>query len=1264
MNDRAFLSVFTPSRTPPEDLEAITVQRHALLDDAVERVRESATTGNKHHLLFVGARGTGKTHLVTLLVHRLGQDRTLDAMLRIAWLNEDETSTSLLELLRRIYDALLKRYPDEFTPEALDPLFDLTPEDAEEALTQLLLETLQSRTLLVLMENLDTLFEGLGQAGQQKLRAFIQEHPVLSIVATAQRLVDDIAKRQSAFFGFFQTEHLKILSVEQARALLRNIARLNRQADVVSFLDSATGRSRIRALHHLSGGNHRIYIVLSQFINRDSIQALVDPFAKMVDEMTPYYQERIRWLPAQQRKIVEYLCTRDRPTPVKEIARRLFATQQTVSSQLKDLRGKGYVQAAQRGRESLYEIAEPMMRICVEVKENQTHRPLRVLVDFLRVWYDARELNTRLSEDTVDRMAHAYLASAIKANHVNGNLRVRLLVDAFDAELDEAGRAHWGPRIEACAGQSEELALACGHCAKGEEAEALRILDEIGGMDSERSKTVKLWALELAAEIYYKQDELVLARNAFDALLALPSIPVEDIARALVNRGAVYGQLGDSDKAIADYSVAVDLPQAPVEAIARALVNRGAVYGQLGDSDKAIADYSAAVDLPQVPVEQIARALVNRGAVYGQLGDSDKAIADYSAAIDLPQAPVEDIARALVNRGAVYGQLGDSDKAIADYSAAVDLPQVPVEDIARALVNRGAVYGQLGDSDKAIADYSAAIDLPQAPVEDIARALVNRGAVYGQFGDSDKAIADYSAAIDLPQVPVEQIARALFNRGLTYGQLGESDKEVADYSAAIDLPQAPVEQIAWALFNRGVAYSQLGKRDRAIADYSAAIDLPQAPVEDIARALVNRGAVYGQLGDSDKAIADYSAAIDLPQAPVEQVTWALVNRGAVYSQLGESDRAVADFSAAIDLPQARVEQVAWALFNRGVVYGQLGDTKQALADYSAAISLPKVLIEQTAQALVNRGVVYGQLGDIDQALADFSAAIDLPQARAEQIAWALFNRGLVYGQLGHTDEEVADYSAVIDLSQAPLDLIGRALVNRGAVYSQLGDSDKAIADYGAIIDLPQVAVELVATALFNRGLAHWQLRDSERSRRDLEATFGIKGTPIETRVDSRLALVEIHVATGRWDLAMTTLRDGLLEGIGFEPAYQGDSTDIIGAFFDSSLQPAIRRERTRALLQVYRDAGAIAKLGEALTRHLGRLHGTAATLPSPDNLETWAAAWEDAGEGIDAFRLALRIFRTGVDFLKAGGNERGILLDLNQEERVLLEQVFSLESES
>jgi len=65
--------VFTPSRTDPGDLEFIFVQRQDLLQDAVERVRESALTDNKHHFLFAGPRGCGKTHFITLIVRRLSE---------------------------------------------------------------------------------------------------------------------------------------------------------------------------------------------------------------------------------------------------------------------------------------------------------------------------------------------------------------------------------------------------------------------------------------------------------------------------------------------------------------------------------------------------------------------------------------------------------------------------------------------------------------------------------------------------------------------------------------------------------------------------------------------------------------------------------------------------------------------------------------------------------------------------------------------------------------------------------------------------------------------------------------------------------------------------------------------------------------------------------------------------------------------------------------------------------------------------------------
>ena len=85
-------------------------------------------------------------------------------------------------------------------------------------------------------------------------------------------------------------------------------------------------------------------------------------------------------------------------------------------------------------------------------------------------------------------------------------------------------------------------------------------------------------------------------------------------------------------------------------------------------------------------------------------------------------------------------------------------------------------------------------------------------------------------------------------------------------------------------------------------------------------------------------------------------------------------------------------------------------------------------------------------------------------------------------------------------------------------------------------------------------------------------------------------------------------------------------------------------------------------MGEVLTEHQGSLYASGEDLPAQDSLERWAPAWEDTVKDVDAFRLPLRIFRTGIDFLKSGGKDHGILLDLNQEERKILEQALNLDS--
>ncbi|WP_426994058.1 ArsR family transcriptional regulator [Methylomonas sp. CM2] len=552
-------------------------------------------------------------------------------------------------------------------------------EAAERLLAGLLLEKLRGKTLLVALENLDALFEGLGKAGQQRLRAFIQEHPVMTIVATAQRLVDDVSKRNSTFFGFFQTEMLAMLSVEEAAELLSKIAALNRLDKAAAFLRSPTGRSRVRALHHLSGGNHRVYLVLSQFITGDNINALVEPFAKMVDEMTPYYQERIRWLPPQQRKIVELLCSRERPTPVKDMARHLFASQQTISSQLKDLRAKGYVQSAQRGRESLYEIAEPLMRICVEIKENQSPGPLRLLVDFLRVWYDGVQLDERLSACGEGSLARNYLQAAIDRNSVLGNLRAQLLVEDFRNELNDEQREEWMSLIEDSVDVSEELALACGELAKGNHELGMNILEEICRETDKYPQRLVEIAFAIAARENFKFGQIEAGIRMVDSMLEWSKTPNKLFLTIVNLRGTVYKESGETTKALDDYSRVIEFFDVAPEQTAKALIQRGRIRGELGEIEEALRDFDSVVELHDISPDLIASAYYNRGFTLWQLGDFSGAISAYTLGIETPEQSPVAMANGFFGRGLLYSVENKLEGAVRDFNMVLSIQNLPEE---------------------------------------------------------------------------------------------------------------------------------------------------------------------------------------------------------------------------------------------------------------------------------------------------------------------------------------------------------------------------------------------------------------------------------------------------------------------------------------------------------------------------------------------------------------------------------------------------------
>jgi tetratricopeptide (TPR) repeat protein len=435
MVQRAFISRFSPNRTDPKTLEAIFVQRHTLLDAWLQRLRDSILTDNKSHLLAIGPRGSGKSHLVNLLVHRLQQDPAISPKARVAWLPEDEATSSFWKFLLRILRALSAAYPSEFPSPPRDQMEKGDEAEKTQILTDHLLKHLAKHTLLLVVENLDDVMRGLTPTGQKRWRSFLQQHPVTTTLATAQQLPKDIASREGAFFNFFDVQHLKPLSTQEALQLLIKIATHTNNADLLSFLQSPTGQARIRAIRHLTGGSHRVFIILSEFATRENLDNLVGAFEELLDELTPYYQERLRWLPDQQREIVEFLCRQNHTVPVKEIAKELFLSEQAAAAQLKSLRDKGYVGSDTIGRESRYRLSEPLMRLCVEVKD-PTREPIRLIVEFLRIWYEPATIESRLL--CLPESAHEqrrYLQAVFSAN----SLQHPLPIDAeFDRELEVA----------------------------------------------------------------------------------------------------------------------------------------------------------------------------------------------------------------------------------------------------------------------------------------------------------------------------------------------------------------------------------------------------------------------------------------------------------------------------------------------------------------------------------------------------------------------------------------------------------------------------------------------------------------------------------------------------------------------------------------------------------------------------------------------------------------------------------------------------------
>ena len=408
------IGLYRSGVTSPERLRHTSVAREHLLDNAIESLRGSVDRKSKSHLLFIGPRGIGKTHLLSCIEDAVQSDETLSASVVIVRFPEESNRTlSFADFLIGICGILKDVLEDE--PLWTDLYATVQTEEDDARVADTLVPAIREqnrrrgRTLLVMLENLG---EILGRQIRDKndvaaLRKFLMADNGCLLLATAPLHFDGITDVGQPFYDFFDIQILENLSFEETVEVIRLNLEWEERTDILETLEDM--RPRLRALYRMTGGNPRLTMMLYELIAHESVTSVQDQFHLLLDRISPFYQGRLNDLPPGQRALLECLASmRDQEKTPAAIAARMRMSQQETSSLLKRLSDAHYLRAdrhPQDRRSRLYTIREGFFDIWLSMNLSRSTR-MPFLLEFFSLFYPSiaareerrRQLRAKLLE--------------------------------------------------------------------------------------------------------------------------------------------------------------------------------------------------------------------------------------------------------------------------------------------------------------------------------------------------------------------------------------------------------------------------------------------------------------------------------------------------------------------------------------------------------------------------------------------------------------------------------------------------------------------------------------------------------------------------------------------------------------------------------------------------------------------------------------------------------------------------------------------------
>ncbi|MCP4219070.1 MAG: AAA family ATPase [bacterium] len=460
---------YDPRLKSREELERTFICGERILQGLLEEFQPSESAMLSYQSwLITGPRGAGKSHLLTLLYHRIRDDREFaQYWWPLLFPEELFMTSSLYGLLLEVFRLIFKSAAAHDVPETIRAEFDEIkstkfPGNVKQKESDLhfrakrLLQLLESlhkasgKRFILMLENMQHLLgEQLRTDDARLLRSFMNEHPdVLILLGTALTVFNEVIDYGKPFYHFFRLRAMENLECGRTIEFLRKLATGGQDGIERKIRDNG---KYIYLYHLLTGGNPRLVLFLYELLlSNDELDTSL--LLEKISEMTPYFLDKLRHESGQRRRILGALADGAPAQSVREIADSLDENYKSIAEQLKRLADEGWVQPLTikgegiKKNEVFYSLCDYFFRIWYQLRSKGIEdSAILCLSELVVVSMEQKEIRERLGKHLEGETRDLYARALELSNNGDFMRNIGMLAgklrDSEEKEVDDLGKS-------------------------------------------------------------------------------------------------------------------------------------------------------------------------------------------------------------------------------------------------------------------------------------------------------------------------------------------------------------------------------------------------------------------------------------------------------------------------------------------------------------------------------------------------------------------------------------------------------------------------------------------------------------------------------------------------------------------------------------------------------------------------------------------------------------------------------------------------------